>query len=71
MPDDYLETWSNFAGEDVQWFLNQYKANLERWSQQGESLIELTARKSIAWLKRNHAERPFFLHMEAFDPHEP
>ena len=71
VPDDYLETWSNFAGEDVRWFLNQYKANMQRWSQQGESLIELTARKSMAWLKRNHAERPFFLHMEAFDPHEP
>ena len=71
VPDNYLETWNNFAGGDVRWFLNQYKANMQRWSQQGESLIELTARKSMAWLKQNHAERPFFLHMEAFDPHEP
>lgn len=44
---------------------------MRRWLREGESLIEITARKVIAWLKENHGHKPFFLHMEAFDPHEP
>ncbi len=51
--------------------LSQYKANRERWRQEGEALVELVARAAIRWLKENHAQKPFFLHLEAFDPHEP
>lgn len=58
-------------GEDFRAFLNQYTANRKRWLQDGDSLVEQTARKAIAWLKENHQEGPFFLHVEAFDPHEP
>ena len=71
VPRDFLEKWTAFSGGDIQWHISQYKRNMERWLQQGESLIELTARKVIGWLKENHRETPFFLHMEAFDPHEP
>jgi arylsulfatase A-like enzyme len=27
--------------------------------------------QAVRWLKANHAEKPFYLHVEAFDPHEP
>ena len=71
VPKDYLDHWQTFSQQDVRWFINQYQVNLARWSQECESLIELTAKKMIDWLKRNQDQKPFFLHMEAFDPHEP
>ena len=58
-------------GQDFRAFLNQYTANRKRWLQDGDSLVEQTSRKAIAWLKENHQQGPFFLHVEAFDPHEP
>jgi len=58
-------------GQDFRAFLNQYTANRKRWLKDGDSLVEQTARKAVAWLKDNHQEGPFFLHVEAFDPHEP
>ena len=71
IPEDFLKKWTAFSGSDMSWHINQYKLNMQRWLQEGESLIELTARKMIDWLKQNHQQSPFFLHMEAFDPHEP
>jgi arylsulfatase A-like enzyme len=58
-------------GQNFRAFLNQYTANRKRWLEDGNSLVEQTARKAVAWLKENHQEGPFFLHVEAFDPHEP
>jgi len=52
-------------------FLNQYTANRKRWLQQGDSIVEQTGKNAIRWLKENHQQGPFFLHVEAFDPHEP
>ena len=52
-------------------FLSQYKANRDLWKQDGESLSEIVARTAIRWLKSNFDERPFYLHIEMFDPHEP
>ena len=66
VPDDYLP-----ESERLREFLTQYKVNRRRWLEQGESLIELTSQAAIRWLRQNHLERPFFLHLEAFDPHEP
>ena len=71
VPEAYLEKFSPFSRADLRWEINQGKLNMRRWLQDGESLIEITARKVIAWLKENHGHKPFFLHMEAFDPHEP
>lgn len=74
-PADYLdqpELNIQFGrGQDFRAFLNQYSANRKRWLQDGDSIVEQTARKAITWLKENHQEGPFFLHVEAFDPHEP
>lgn len=71
VPEDHLNRWQTFSQQDIRWFLNQYQTNMNRWSKEGESLVELTANKMINWLKQNHNQKPFFLHMEAFDPHEP
>lgn len=66
VPPDYLAKFSSLHE-----FLSQYKANRERWQKEGESLVEIVAQTAIRWLKENHDQRPFFLHVEAFDPHEP
>ncbi len=66
VPNDYLAKI-----DDLHEFLSQYKANRQRWKKEGESLVELVSRATTRWVRENHAQRPFFLHMEAFDPHEP
>lgn len=76
-PADYLnrpELTKQFARQRnsaFQLFLNQYLANRKRWLQDGESIVEITSKKAIRWLNENHDQGPFFLHVEAFDPHEP
>lgn len=55
----------------LRFFLSQYKANRQLWSQEGEALIQIVAERAMRWLKANHDQRPFYLHIEAFDPHEP
>jgi len=52
-------------------FLSQYKANRNLWLQEGEAVSQITAQTAIRWLNGNHSERPFYLHVEFFDPHEP
>jgi arylsulfatase A-like enzyme len=52
-------------------FLSQYKANRNLWQQQGESVSQITAQAAIRWLKDNYAQKPFYLQVEFFDPHEP
>jgi arylsulfatase A-like enzyme len=52
-------------------FLNRYTANRKRWLQYGDSIVEQTSRNAVRWLKENHDQGPFYLHVESFDPHEP
>jgi arylsulfatase A-like enzyme len=52
-------------------FLSQYKANRNLWKQQGESVSQIMAQTAIRWLNENFNQRPFCLHVEFFDPHEP
>ena len=59
------------GGDALRKFLNQYLANRSRWRKSGESIAEQTAKTSIQWLKQNHDQGPFYLHVEVFDPHEP
>ncbi len=73
-PAEYLKSPDlnrQFGREKLFEFLNQYTANRRRWLQEGASLVEITSKKAIRWLKENRNEGPFFLHVEAFDPHEP
>ena len=58
-------------GKQFTGFLRQYKKNRERWLQHGDSLAEQVSQAVIRWLKDNHQEGPFFLHLEGFDSHEP
>jgi arylsulfatase A-like enzyme len=51
--------------------LTQYKANRNLWIQQGESLAQIVADTATGWLQQNFQQRPFYLHVELFDPHEP
>ena len=65
-PPDYL---AGFPG--LQNVLSQYKANSNLWRQQGESQSQLVAQTAMGWLRENFTQRPFYLHVECFDPHEP
>jgi arylsulfatase A-like enzyme len=65
-PEEYLARFP-----DLRDSLSQYKANRNLWQQQGESVSQITAQAAIRWLSDNHAEKPFYLHVEFFDPHEP
>jgi arylsulfatase A-like enzyme len=56
---------------DLRMFLNYYKANRQLWLQEGEALSQIVMETAIRWLKANHDQRPFYLHIESFDPHEP
>lgn len=75
-PDEYFllleQSHANGrSGAAFKKFLNQYTANRKRWLQHGDSIVEQTAKSSIRWLKENHDQGPFYLHVEVFDPHEP
>jgi arylsulfatase A-like enzyme len=56
---------------DLHDLLSQYKANCNLWKQQGESLAQIVADTATGWLQQNFQQRPFYLHVELFDPHEP
>jgi arylsulfatase A-like enzyme len=62
---------ANLGANALKKFLNQYTANRKRWLEHGESIVEQTAKSSIRWLKENHDQGPFYLHVEVFDSHEP
>jgi arylsulfatase A-like enzyme len=64
--DEYL---ARFPGLHEQ--LSQYKANRNLWQREGESISQITAQTAVLWLNENHDQRPFYLHVEFFDPHEP
>jgi arylsulfatase A-like enzyme len=74
-PADYLDLVRDSTGDRsggaLPKFLNQYLANRKRWKQYGDSIPEQTAKAGIRWLKENHDQGPFYLHVEMFDPHEP
>ena len=52
-------------------FMRQFLANRERYEQECEAIIEVTAKTVINRHPRNRDKTPFFLHIEALDPHEP
>ncbi len=69
-PQEYWDRWLELDPGRPE-FMKQFLANRGRYEGDAEALIEVTAKKVMAWLDRNHAKQPFFLHLEAFDPHEP
>jgi arylsulfatase A-like enzyme len=69
-PADYLAE-AQKVNPGLLTFLNRYTANRQRWLQHGDSIVEQTAKDAVRWLKENHDQGPFLLHIESFDPHEP
>ena len=69
-PAEYLEE-ARRKDPGLFTFLNRYTANRKRWLQYGDSIVEQTAKDAVRWLKENHDQGPFLLHIESFDPHEP
>ncbi|HUZ45259.1 MAG TPA: sulfatase-like hydrolase/transferase [Terriglobia bacterium] len=63
---EYLARFPGISG-----FLSQYRANRDLWKQDGESLAEIVSRTGMRWLKSNFEQRPFYMHVEMFDSHEP
>jgi arylsulfatase A-like enzyme len=66
VPEEYM---ARFPG--LHRYLSQYKANRNVWKQKGESVSQIVAQTAIRWLKDNHGQRPFYLHVEFFNSHEP
>lgn len=69
-PESYLRE-AEKTNPNLLTFLNRYTANRKRWLQHGDSIVEQTSRNAVRWLKENHDQGPFLLHIESFDPHEP
>jgi arylsulfatase A-like enzyme len=53
------------------WLLSDYKANRNVWIKDGESLVQIVADMATRWINSYHTQRPFYLHVDAWDPHEP
>lgn len=74
-PAEYVERVQRarqFAtGSGFTRFVDQYLANRHLWTKNGDSIVQQTAKTAINWLEDNHANGPFYLQVEAFDPHEP
>ncbi len=68
VPDEYI---AQHPEQNLRASLSQIKANRNLWRQEGESISQITAQTAMRWLNDNHGERPFYLHVEFFDPHEP
>ena len=69
-PQEYWDRWLELDPGRPE-FMKQFLANRARYEGEAEALIEVTAKKVMRWLDANHDKQPFFLHLEAFDPHEP
>ncbi len=66
VPNVYLDRFP-----DLHSFLSRYKANRNLWAQEGESLSQLVSQTASRWLQANFDQRPFYMHVEMFDSHEP
>ncbi len=69
-PQEFWDRWLEVSPGRTD-FMKQFLANRNRYEKEYEAVIELTAKNVMNWLQRNHDKKPFFLHLEAFDPHEP
>jgi arylsulfatase A-like enzyme len=76
-PHELLDVGDMVSAEYLRQFpslhklLSQYKANANLFHQHGESLSQIVAETAMGWLRENFRQRPFYLQLEFFDPHEP
>ena len=69
-PSEHWDQWVEMdPGRPA--FMRQFLANRDRYERECDGIIEVTAKTVINWIRRNHDKTPFFLHLEALDPHEP
>lgn len=57
--------------EDPRPHLAQYLRNVSDRRREGDYFTAQVMQHSIDWLVGNHKQRPFFLYIDCFDPHEP
>ena len=69
-PQEFWDTWDQLDPVHADWARRDL-ATFDRLAGNNESIIELSAKKIIRWLHEHCKDTPFFLHLEAFDPHEP
>ncbi|MBN1402391.1 MAG: sulfatase [Anaerolineae bacterium] len=41
------------------------------WQSEADTFVAKTVQDACRWLERNHTHEKFYLHIDAFDPHEP
>lgn len=51
--------------------VEQYLRNMAERVNESDYLVARTMQAAIEWLRRNYDENAFWLHVDAFDPHEP
>ncbi|MDP6507839.1 MAG: sulfatase [Chloroflexota bacterium] len=51
--------------------ISQHLRNTGGWKHESDCFAPTTFARAASWLEDNHAEGPFFLHVDTFDPHEP
>ncbi len=51
--------------------VKHYLRNTARWKSEEDHFVAQTVRSACEWLQENQDQDQFFLHIEAFDPHEP
>jgi len=51
--------------------VRQYMRNVSRRQGEEDYFVAQTMRAAIAWLRENHDQGRFLLHIDSFDPHEP
>lgn len=51
--------------------VRQYLRNVQGRAGEADYFIAQTIETAVAWLQNHHAASPFYLHIDAFDPHEP
>lgn len=51
--------------------IEQYLRNVSMRQDESDYFVAKTIQTAIEWLRNNYSENKFFLHIDAFDPHEP
>ena len=51
--------------------MGQYLRNIADWQEESDRFCPTTFTRACQWLEQNAKSKPFFLHVDTFDPHEP
>ena len=51
--------------------MGQYLRNIAGWQDESDRFCPTTFTRACQWLEQNAKSKPFFLHVDTFDPHEP